>query len=255
MLAAPRERPGLGLVPGAEHVGVCAVTGDAVALRVSAVRWQRRQAEALLLWRTIQALTPSLRELANRRLNAARPLPNVERPVRGLPPNVNSIVSVDRRRVEITSADGTANATSWSGNFVANGDLQAFTRDLAQMERDLGSGLDWLGIAHWNTDNPHLHLLVRGVAQDGSDLVISRAYISHGLRSRAEDLVSIELGPKPEHEIRSGLAQEVNAERWTRLDAAIRMAADDSGFMDLRPDRPGVDDPEARRLAIPARKV
>jgi hypothetical protein len=53
---------------------------------------------------------------------------------------------------------------------------------------------------------------VRGIAQDGSALVISRDYVSHGLRSRAEDLVSIELGPKPEHEIRSALAREVDTE-------------------------------------------
>jgi type IV secretory pathway VirD2 relaxase len=130
-------------------------------------------------------------------------------------------------------------------------DLRAFTRDLAvQMESDLGTRLDWVGIAHWNTDNPHVHLVVRGVADDGSDLVISRDYISHGLRSRAEDLVSAELGPRPEHEIRSALAREVEAERWTRLDAAIRMAADDIGFIDLRPDNPGEGDPEARRLAV-----
>jgi hypothetical protein len=41
--------------------------------------------------------------------------------------------------------------------------------------------------------------------------------------------------------------------RWKqsagRLDAAIRMAADDTGFIDLRLDNPGVDDPQARRLA------
>jgi type IV secretory pathway VirD2 relaxase len=130
-------------------------------------------------------------------------------------------------------------------------DLKAFTRDLvSQMESDLGTRLDWVAIDHWNTDNPHVHLLVRGVAEDGSDLVISRDYISHGLRSRAEDLVSAELGPKPEHEIRSALAREVDAERWTRLDVAIRMAADDMGFIDLRPDNPGVDDPEVRRFAI-----
>jgi type IV secretory pathway VirD2 relaxase len=130
-------------------------------------------------------------------------------------------------------------------------DLKAFTRDLVgQMESDLGTRLDWVGIAHWNTDNPHVHLVVRGVAENGSDLVISRDYISHGLRSRAEDLVSAELGPRPEHEIRSALEREVDAERWTRLDAAIRMAADDSGFIDLRPDNPGVDDPQARRLAV-----
>jgi type IV secretory pathway VirD2 relaxase len=130
-------------------------------------------------------------------------------------------------------------------------DLKAFTRDLvAQMERDLGTRLDWVAVDHWNTDNPHVHLLVRGVAEDGSDLVISRDYMSHGLRSRAEELVSAELGPKPEHEIRSVLERDVEAERWTRLDAAIRMAADDAGFIDLRPENPGVDDPEVRRLAV-----
>jgi type IV secretory pathway VirD2 relaxase len=60
-------------------------------------------------------------------------------------------------------------------------DLKAFTRDLAsQMASDLGTRLDWIAIAHWNTDNPHVHLLVRGVAEDGSDLVISRDYISLG---------------------------------------------------------------------------
>jgi type IV secretory pathway VirD2 relaxase len=124
-------------------------------------------------------------------------------------------------------------------------DLGAFTRDLVgPMETDLGTGLDWVGTAHWNTDNPHVHLLVRGVADDGSDLVISRDYISHGLRSRATDRVSAELGPRSEHEIRSALAREVEAERWTRLDAAIRMAADDTGLIDLRLDSPGVDDPQ-----------
>ena len=86
-------------------------------------------------------------------------------------------------------------------------DLKAFTRDLArQMETDLGTRLDWIAVDHWNTDNPHVHLLVRGVDQTGQDLVISRDYISRGLRSRAEELVSIELGPKPEKEIRSALS-------------------------------------------------
>jgi type IV secretory pathway VirD2 relaxase len=79
--------------------------------------------------------------------------------------------------------------------------------------------------SHWNTDNPQL---VRGVAQDGCDLVISRDDMSQGLRSRAEDLASAEPGPRPEHEIRSGLEREFNAVRWARLDAAIRIADDPS---------------------------
>ena len=42
-------------------------------------------------------------------------------------------------------------------------DLKAFTRDLmAQAERDLGAQLDWVGVDHWNTNNPHIHVIVRG---------------------------------------------------------------------------------------------
>jgi type IV secretory pathway VirD2 relaxase len=130
-------------------------------------------------------------------------------------------------------------------------DLKAFTRDLAiQMEADLGTKLDWVAVDHWNTGNPHIHLLVRGVDQDGKDLVISRDYISRGLRSRAEELAAIELGPKPEHEVRSALEREVGAERWTRLDREIRFTADETGYIDLRPDNPGTDDTGTRRLMI-----
>jgi type IV secretory pathway VirD2 relaxase len=130
-------------------------------------------------------------------------------------------------------------------------DLKAFIRDLAkQMEADLCTRLDWVAADHWNTDNPHVHLLVRGVDDTGTDLVISRDYIGRGLRSRAEDLVAIELGPKPEHEIRSALEKEVSAERWTRLDVEIRRHADELGSIDLRPQTPGPADPEIRRLMI-----
>src|SRR5260221_10014561 len=130
-------------------------------------------------------------------------------------------------------------------------DSKGVTRDLArQMEVDLGTRLDWVVVDHWNTDTPHVHLLVRGVDQTGADLVISRDYISRGLRSRAEELVAIELGPRPEHEIRNSLEREVTAERWTRLDQEIRMAADETGYVDLRPNNPGSSDPEIRRLMV-----
>ncbi|WP_234730008.1 relaxase/mobilization nuclease domain-containing protein [Acidocella facilis] len=130
-------------------------------------------------------------------------------------------------------------------------DLRAFTRDLAkQMEADLGTRLDWVAADHWNTDNPHVHLLVRGVDETGADLIISREYIGRGLRSRAEDLVSVELGPKPEYEIRSALEREVDADRWTRIDAEIRYAADETGLVDLRPEQTGPGDPELRRLMV-----
>ncbi|GAA0733336.1 MULTISPECIES: DUF3363 domain-containing protein [Sphingomonas] len=130
-------------------------------------------------------------------------------------------------------------------------DLREYTRDLVrQMEVDLGTRLEWVAVDHWNTDNPHVHLLVRGVDDQGADLRMSREYISHNLRSRAEELAFAELGPKPEHEIERGLEREVTAERWTRLDTEIGRSADELGIIDLRPDRAGPDDPRIRRLMV-----
>jgi type IV secretory pathway VirD2 relaxase len=130
-------------------------------------------------------------------------------------------------------------------------DLRTFTRELiVDAERDLDTRLDWVAVDHWNTDNPHVHVLVRGRADDGRDLVISRDYISRGFRARAEERVTLELGPRTEQEIRFALEKEVGAERWTGLDRVLRGAADDgAGVADLRPGVPD-SDPELRRLII-----
>jgi hypothetical protein len=85
---------------------------------------------------------------------------------------------------------------------------------------------------------------VRGRADDGSDLVISRDYIGKGLRARAGDLVTRELGPRSELEVRRGLETEVTAERWTRLDRVLALEAGGAeGVVDLRPDRGAGRDP------------
>ncbi len=130
-------------------------------------------------------------------------------------------------------------------------DFRAFTRELMNdAERDLGTRLDWVAADHWNTDNPHVHVLVRGRADDGQDLVISRDYISNGFRGRAAERVTLELGPRSEQEIRAGLENEVKAERWTSLDRSLRDISDEGGGVaDLRPSGAG-EDPELRRLMI-----
>ncbi|OSI74422.1 type VI secretion protein [Bradyrhizobium canariense] len=123
--------------------------------------------------------------------------------------------------------------------------LRTFTRELMdQASRDLGTKLDWVAVDHWNTEHPHIHVLVRGRGDDGKDLVISRDYISRGFRARAADLVTRELGPRSELEIRQNLDREVTAERWTRLDRVLaREAGAADGVIDLRPDREAARDP------------
>lgn len=114
-------------------------------------------------------------------------------------------------------------------------DLRAYTRDLmATAEKDLGTRLDWVAVDHWNTEHPHVHVLVRGRAEDGQDLVISRDYIGQGLRARAAERATLELGPRTDQEIRRGQEQEVEAERWTGLDRQLAREAV-KGVVDLRP--------------------
>jgi type IV secretory pathway VirD2 relaxase len=96
-------------------------------------------------------------------------------------------------------------------------DLKEFTRDLmGQMEKDMGTRLDWAAVEHWNTEHPHIHVIVRGVGDDGQNLVISRDYIREGMRARARELITRELGPRTEIDIRRSLERQVEAERWRR---------------------------------------
>ena len=118
-------------------------------------------------------------------------------------------------------------------------DLKSFTRDLVdQMEKDLDTSLDWVAVDHWNTEHPHVHLIVRGVRDDRQDLVISRDYIKDGMRDRARDLITQELGPRTDLDIRRTLDRQVDAERWTQLDRQLVRDARDTGVIDLAP-RPG----------------
>ena len=91
-------------------------------------------------------------------------------------------------------------------------DLRTITRDLMQqMETDLGTKLDWIAVDHHNTGHPHTHILLRGVAEDGKTLNIAGDYIAHGVRERASEIVTRELGRQSELEVTKQLEREVDA--------------------------------------------
>lgn len=112
-------------------------------------------------------------------------------------------------------------------------DLKGFTRHLMrQMEIDLETRLDWVAVDHWDTDNPHTHIVLHGhtggPASSREDLVIAPDYIAQGMRMRASELATEWLGPRTEAEIRQSLLQEVDQQRLTSLDRAlIRQAGPD----------------------------
>jgi type IV secretory pathway VirD2 relaxase len=117
-------------------------------------------------------------------------------------------------------------------------DLRSFTRELmGKMEKDLGTRLDWAAVDHWNTEHPHIHVIVRGVGEDGKDLVISRDYIREGMRGRACELITRELGPRTEIDIRRSLERQVEAERWTEIDRELARSARRDGLIEVAPEK------------------
>ena len=109
-------------------------------------------------------------------------------------------------------------------------ELRTYTRHLVnRMEADLGTRLDWAAVDHWNTDNPHTHLIVRGRDDTGKDLIIAGDYIAHGFRHRAAELATEWLGPRTELEIQQTMQREVEQERWTSLDRTLQREVDDDG--------------------------
>ncbi len=117
--------------------------------------------------------------------------------------------------------------------------MRQTTRDLmAQMEADLQTKLDWIAFDHYNTGHPHTHILVRGITDDGKILNIAGDYIAHGVRERASEILTLEMGRQTDLQVTDQLRREMHAERFTRLERML-MAEQrtNSAFADLGPDK------------------
>jgi type IV secretory pathway VirD2 relaxase len=118
-------------------------------------------------------------------------------------------------------------------------DLQQHTRDLVMvMERDLGTPLEWVAVDHHNTDNPHVHLLIRGVREDGHILMLDRDYVSRGIREVSRELLERELGPRSEQEYLLARERTIEHAQWTEIDRAlVRRAGGDRviGYAQFQP--------------------
>src|SRR5882757_6261298 len=119
------------------------------------------------------------------------------------------------------------------------------------MEADLGTRLDWIAVDHHNTGHPHTHIIVRGVTDDAKTLNIAGDYIAHGIRERASEVVTLELGRQTEPEVSRSLEREVDADRFTRLDRMlIAQQQSRNEFADLRPDKDMLDSLRQNRALL-----
>ncbi len=102
-------------------------------------------------------------------------------------------------------------------------DLENHTRQLmARMERDLKTELEWVAVIHYNTEHPHAHIALRGIDHRGKPLRLPREYVKSGIRSRAEDLITKELGHRTLEDAIETQRREVDQFRFTGLDRVIQ---------------------------------
>ena len=107
-------------------------------------------------------------------------------------------------------------------NGQAIADLTGYTREvMAQAQAELGRPLQWVAVNHWDTDNPHTHIVLRGRDGLGAPLRLPDTFIKHRFREIARDVASERLGPRTPDDERRAQNREVRAPRPTKLDKAI----------------------------------
>lgn len=64
--------------------------------------------------------------------------------------------------------------------------------------------------------------MIRGKDVAGEDLIIAQDYNTDGIRLRAQERATLELGPETDLELRKKLLAEVSAALFARIDSAMR---------------------------------
>jgi type IV secretory pathway VirD2 relaxase len=107
-------------------------------------------------------------------------------------------------------------------------DLRGYTREvMSRVAGDLGQhDLQWVATCHFDTDQPHAHVLIRGRKSNGKDLVIPRHYISVGFRMRAQEVAQERLGDLSRADAERRIWRETQAGRFTGFDRRLLQAAD-----------------------------
>ena len=104
-------------------------------------------------------------------------------------------------------------------------DMDAYVKGVMEkVSLDLKEpNLEWVAVNHYDTDQPHSHVMMRGKRANGKDLVMPRSYVSHGLRERAQEQAQAILGDSSRSDAEQGLLTRSTANRWTDID--IRLTA------------------------------
>ncbi|WP_374598868.1 DUF3363 domain-containing protein [Brevundimonas sp.] len=113
-------------------------------------------------------------------------------------------------------------------------EMKSYVREvMGRVCADLGdSELAWIATCHFDTDQPHAHVLLRGRRTDGRDLVIPRDYIGYGFRARAQEVAQERLGDLSRVEAERRIWKETEADRFTGFDRRLITQLDENGLVE-----------------------
>lgn len=146
---------------------------------------------------------------------------------------------------ETEGLDGRAGTRGWSEDrhhfrFIVSpehgdriSDLRDYVREvMSRVSADLGEPrLEWIGTCHFDTDQPHAHVLVRGRRENGRDLVIPRHYVGYGIRARAQEVAQERLGDLTRVDAERRIWRETQADRFTSFDRRLLQSAGDERLL------------------------
>lgn len=95
---------------------------------------------------------------------------------------------------------------------------------MAGVAKEIGSGVEWVAVAHYNTEHPYVHVAMRWIDRQGREIRLPREFIGHGIREIAENWCTKELGYRTKQQMLEAQRREVNEIRYTSLDKIIMRA-------------------------------
>jgi len=101
-------------------------------------------------------------------------------------------------------------------------DMQEYTRNfMHQVNKDRSADLQWFATVHYNTANPHSHIVIRGIDSRHQEVKLDRSFISVEARQIASKLATMELGYRKQNDINAQVSRELVSDRFTSIDRRI----------------------------------
>jgi type IV secretory pathway VirD2 relaxase len=114
-------------------------------------------------------------------------------------------------------------------------DLREHTRlVMEKIEMDYGTRLEWAAIDHYNSINPHVHIVLRGQDQNGKEIRFKKEYIRNGIRTRSKEVATRQLGMRLIKDVLKRREMAVRKNYITELDRDIERLKDKDNKITFR---------------------